>query len=301
MSDIPRRQLTARELKLLDQVIQPFGKTIRMLVEQSVNYCHLQAKSAEVARTNMNEYRRLTSALLDPRTAPERLIVVGQPGAHHSYGPASAPDVEGVKHALAEYDRYLEREPKTFQDHFWRERYAMSAMAILQQYMVDEPLAKVKGGQSAFNKYHTIIHDEMMKREFPEVYAKGLAYYKQVTRGAYSLPASSRAPVPVPPNPSTGGHHTFTTPPFISRAEAENVADEILALAKRQFKTLKFEFTDTAGPEDVPDEDDDVESWMVNSIDLDPLSYEVVFLELGAPIPHTREELIDLLTSSWPA
>ncbi|KAA1472946.1 hypothetical protein DENSPDRAFT_213915 [Dentipellis sp. KUC8613] len=141
----------------------------------------------------------------------------------------------------------------------------------------------------------------MLKRELPEAHAQAVVYCNQAASEGYALP--SRASAAAHPDLSTGGFQIepFAIPPLIPRAEAETIVDDILALSKKRFKTLNFEFTDMAGLEDAPDQDDDVESWKVRSIDVDAMSYEVFFLEMGAPIPHSREELVDLLSKSWHA
>lgn len=86
--------------------------------------------------------------------------------------PTGSPTNQDERWTIFEvYQGYLDNEPQTFEDHFFRSIYAMSAALMLKDF-IRLGISAVNGAPRAQSKYFGQIWHEAMEREKPEEYRR---------------------------------------------------------------------------------------------------------------------------------
>ena len=97
--------------------MEPSGKTLEDLTLKIAEYGRIHAYCADVLSKDIGKAQGLYLRLTDSSTMQPEVIVTSAPGASvRAFGMPGNVDLEGLRHAFAKYDEYLEKKRQTFEE-----------------------------------------------------------------------------------------------------------------------------------------------------------------------------------------
>ncbi|EMD32692.1 hypothetical protein CERSUDRAFT_99068 [Gelatoporia subvermispora B] len=265
---------TATQNHLLQRVLEPSGMTLEQLVQRMAYYIRVQKLCTETLAKDEVRGRQLWARTFTSEARQANVVapgssiyVFGDPGTE-SYRP------DDLRKALEQYDEMIQREPSSYEDHFWRATYCSSAAIFFYKYMI-------AGAIRSIPRSHMI-------------YTKRLAQLV-MTSHAHTLPPlqvttedADQRENRIPVHFQAAGSGVR-----ITASRAKDLLMDIRTLSSFQFKLLEVPHDTVEDVESV-----DRRSWKLVSEHYHSSSYSVVFAESQVPIEVTKAELLDLLLGS---